>query len=148
VSIFNPLRWIAARIRARKRLLHATLRVTDETRGTELASRLKTASTSAQRNRGLLGRDALGSGEGLWIVPCQAVHTFFMRFPIDLVYLDRQLRVRKIKKHVRPWRISFCFAADSVLELPAGATRAAETVCGDQLLFEEVPAAESAAVPA
>ena len=141
----NPLKWIAARMRARKRELERPLCVTNLTRGTELATRLQTATTSAQRNRGLLGRVALGSGEGLWIVPCQAVHTFFMRFPLDLVYLDRKMKVRKVAKHVRPWRISFCLSAHSVMELPAGTIRAAETRPGDQLDYEE--AEEEPALP-
>jgi len=133
----SPLSWFTAHVRTRQRLLRGPLRVTNLTRGSQLASGLIPARTSAQRNRGLLGRQGLGSGEGLWIVPCQAVHTFFMRFPIDLVWVDRNLRVRKVSKCVGPWRVAVCFFAHSVLELPAGTASSAETVRGDHLELEE-----------
>jgi uncharacterized membrane protein (UPF0127 family) len=80
-------------------------------------------------------------GEGLWIAPCESVHTFFMRFPIDLVYLDRKLKVKKVRHSVGAWRMSACFAAQSVLELPAGTAAAARTVRGDSV--EMVPVAAS-----
>jgi uncharacterized membrane protein (UPF0127 family) len=63
------------------------------------------------------------------------VHTFFMRFAIDLVYLDRQHRVKKVKSAVPAWRLSACFAAHSVLELPAGTVQATHTRAGDKLEF-------------
>ena len=78
------------------------------TRGTVLATRLELAGTGSSRTKGLLGRDGLLPGEGLWIVPCEAVHTFFMRFPIDLVYLDRKNRIRKLRSNVGAWRMSAC----------------------------------------
>jgi uncharacterized protein len=101
------------------------------TRGTALATKLELAGTGEARRKGLLGRDGLAEGEGLWIVPCESVHTFFMRFAIDLVYLDRQHRVKKVRSNVGPWRLSACFSAHSVLELPAGAIQASHTECGD-----------------
>ncbi len=61
---------------------------------------------------------------GLWIVPCESVHTFFMRFSIDLVYLDRSMKVRKVRTSVPPWRISACFLAHSVIELAPGTIKA------------------------
>jgi uncharacterized membrane protein (UPF0127 family) len=73
------------------------------TRGTMLAARLEKARTGAARRKGLLGRESLLPGEGLWIAPCESVHTFFMRFPIDLVYLDRKLQVRKVRHCVGAW---------------------------------------------
>lgn len=103
------------------------------TRGTVLAERLEKAHTAAARNRGLLGREAFLPGEGLWIAPCESVHTFFMRFPIDLVYLDRKLRVKKVRHRVGAWRISACLTAFSVLELPAGTVAATQTERGDQI---------------
>jgi hypothetical protein len=56
-----------------------------------------------------------------------------MQFPIDLVYLDRKLRIKKIRDSVHPWRISACLAAHSVVELPAGTIRSTQTECGDYL---------------
>ena len=107
------------------------LRAVNATRQTVLAARLEMAGSHAARSRGLLGRAGLGEGEGLWIVPCESVHTFFMRFAIDLVYLDRKQRVRKVRHAVAPWRLSACLTAHSVLELPAGAARASGTRRGD-----------------
>ncbi|MBF0257104.1 MAG: DUF192 domain-containing protein [Gammaproteobacteria bacterium] len=75
--------------------------------------------SALERTRGLLGRD-LAEDAGLWIAPCASVHSFGMGYPIDLVYLDRQLRVRKLVSPLRPWRASLCLSASSTLELPAG----------------------------
>jgi len=101
------------------------------TRGTVLATRLELAADGASRRKGLLGRQGLLPGEGLWIRPCESVHTFFMRFAIDLVYLDRKHTVRKVKSAVGPWRVSACFSAHSVLELPAGTIERSRTEPGD-----------------
>lgn len=113
------------------RVLDGPLQVLNATRGTRLATRLEAATTSATRRKGLLGRNGLSAGEGLWIAPCESVHTFFMRFPIDLVYLDRQLRVKKVRHSVGPWRMSACLSAHSILELPAGTIRETRTERGD-----------------
>jgi uncharacterized membrane protein (UPF0127 family) len=82
-----------------------------------------------------LGRDGLESGEGLWIVPCEAIHTFGMRFSIDLVYVDRSNRVRKVRSSVPPWRLSACLSAHSVVELASGTVRETQTKAGDKLEF-------------
>lgn len=119
------------------------LQVLNVTRGTILATRLETAHTGPTRRKGLLGREGLSPGEGLWIAPCESVHTFFMRFPIDLVYLDRKNRIRKVRSAVGPWRVSACLAAHSVLELPTGTIREARTVRGDTVEIGPAPAAES-----
>lgn len=118
------------------------LEVRNLTRGTVLATELEVAGSGGTRRKGLLGRDGLGPGEGLWIVPCESVHTFFMRFPIDLVYLDRKHRVRKVRHAVGAWRLSACLTAHSILELPAGTVLASKTERGDSL--EIAPPAGSA----
>jgi uncharacterized membrane protein (UPF0127 family) len=105
------------------------------TRKTVLATQLEVANTGPKRNKGLLGRTSLEPGGGLWIVPCESVHTFFMRFPIDLVYLDRRNRVRKVRSAVGPWRLSACLSAHSILELPAGVIQSTQTQKGDLLEF-------------
>lgn len=105
------------------------------TRQSVLATELEIADTGPKRNKGLLGRNDLGRGGGLWIVPCESVHTFFMRFPIDLVYLDRRNCVRKVRSAVGPWRISACLTAHSILELPAGVILSSHTQKGDILEF-------------
>jgi hypothetical protein len=109
------------------------MKVSNLTRGTVLATRLEVADTGQKRNKGLLGRKGLAEGEGLWIVPCESVHTFFMQFPIDLVYLDRKYRVKKVRHSVGPWRLSVCMSAHSILELPSGTIRKTQTQRGDTL---------------
>jgi len=111
------------------------LQVVNLTRQTVLADRLEVADHGANRRKGLLGRDGLSPGEGLWIKPCEAVHTFCMRFAIDLVYLDRKNRIRKVRSGVRPWRMSACLTAHSVIELPSGTVQATQTQAGDRLEF-------------
>lgn len=110
------------------------------TRGTVLATCMAVADTAKTRNRGLLDRTSLLPGEGLWIVPCQAIHMFFMKFPIDLVYIDSKKRVRKIRSKVAPWRISACFSAHSVIELPVGVVCETRTARGDTLEISPVAA--------
>src|ERR1039457_1909528 len=135
----NPLHSMAKAVRewfaSRAATPEGPHKVLNATRGTVLATQLTKAHTGATRRKGLLGRESLLPGEGLWIVPCESVHTFFMRFPIDLVYLDRKNTIRKVKSAVGPWRLSACFSAHSVLELPAGAIRDTQTQAGDLLEF-------------
>ena len=100
-----------------------------------VASCVTVADRGPARNRGLLGRQSLGQGEGLWIVPCEAVHTFGMRFAIDLVFLDRRNIVRKVRSSVPPWRMSGCLRARSVLELAAGTLENTPVHPGDTLQF-------------
>jgi len=102
-----------------------------------LADRADIADTAAARNRGLLKRTGLASGEGLWIVPCEGVHTIGMKFPIDVVFLSKKRKVLKIRREMKKWRMSVCLRGHSVLELPAGMCDLAETVVGDQLEFEK-----------
>jgi uncharacterized membrane protein (UPF0127 family) len=109
------------------------VQVRNEDRGAVLGDAVTVADTSATRNAGLLHHKSLPPGEGLWIVPCLSVHTFFMKFAIDLVYLDKRLRVRKVRHAVPAWRVSACLRAHSVLELPAGSVAPTGTQPGDQL---------------
>jgi uncharacterized membrane protein (UPF0127 family) len=111
--------------------------VRNQTRDTVLARAAEVADTSAKRRTGLLKHERLEPGEGLWIVPCESVHTFFMKFPIDLVYLDRRHKVRKVRSAVRPWRLSACLLAHSVIELPAGAVKQSGTQAGDELVIDK-----------
>jgi uncharacterized membrane protein (UPF0127 family) len=118
----------------------ARLTVRNLTRQTVLATELEVADTGPKRNKGLLGRNGLETGGGLLIVPCESVHTFFMRFSIDLVYLDRGNRVRKVRSAVGPWRLSACLSAHSILELPAGVVLSTQTQKGDVLEFSPASA--------
>lgn len=112
--------------------------VRNETRETILAHACDVADTSAKRRTGLLKHDRLDSGEGLWIKPCESVHTFFMKFPIDLVYLDRSHKVRKVCHAVPAWRLSACLTAHSILELPAGTIEQSRTAVGDMVTIEKL----------
>ncbi|MBI3289025.1 MAG: DUF192 domain-containing protein [Elusimicrobia bacterium] len=91
------------------------------TRQAPIAAKVEKADTPAARSQGLLGRESLAQDEALWIVPCPMIHTFFMRFPIDVLFLDRDLRVRRVIENLPPWRLSpWVWAARSALELKGG----------------------------
>jgi len=110
--------------------------VRNQTRDTVLGDAVDVADTSATRRTGLLKHERLEPGHGLWIVPCESVHTFFMKFPIDLVYVGKDKKVRKVRHAVPAWRLSMCLTARSILELPAGTAEQTGTQAGDQLVFE------------
>jgi uncharacterized membrane protein (UPF0127 family) len=103
-----------------------------------LADEADLADTSAKRRTGLLKHTELQLGEALWIVPCESVHSFFMKFTIDVLYLDRVKKVRGVRHEMKPWRLSACLPAHSVLELPAGLVAKTGTQKGDQLAFEKI----------
>ena len=88
--------------------------------GETLATSLEVAFDSKARRKGLLGRDGMPAGSGLVIAPCSSVHTFFMRFPIDIFFVARDGRVLEVRRHVPPWRIAVSLSAFAVIELPAG----------------------------
>jgi hypothetical protein len=115
------------------------MQIKNLTRNTVLATCLEVASTGSKRNKGLLGRERLSPGEGLWILPCAAVHTFWMQFPIDLIYLDRKNKIQKLTSGVPPWRLSVCLSAHSVIELPSGTICNTQTQSEDNLEFSVIP---------
>jgi uncharacterized membrane protein (UPF0127 family) len=85
-----------------------------------LASRVEIAETRAERRRGLLGRTSLADGGALMLIPCFAVHTAFMRFRIDVVFLDRDGRVVRTVSRLAPWRAVMAWRGRAVIELPPG----------------------------
>lgn len=93
---------------------------------------------SATRRRGLLGRDGMAAGEALIIAPTNAIHTFFMRFDIDVAFVRRDGRIVKLRHSVPPWRIAFAAGAFAVVEAPAGTFAASSTVAGDTLSLVSV----------
>ena len=113
------------------------LRVRNQSKNTLLTDRADIADTSKKRKLGLLKHTKLEPGEGLWITPCEAVHTIGMKFPIDVVFLDKQRRVLKVRSDLQRWRMAACLRAHSVLELPSGWAQATQTAAGDQLEFEK-----------
>lgn len=108
----------------------------NRTRSTYLATELLIARTHWTRFRGLMATDAASfrPGQGLWITPSHGVHTFAMRFPIDVLYLDRDRIVIHIEEELKPWRMAAIrVRATSVLELPTGTVRDSLTQLGDQV---------------
>ncbi|MBI4497090.1 MAG: DUF192 domain-containing protein [Chloroflexi bacterium] len=110
------------------------VRVVNQSRQRTLAERADVAATWWQRGRGLLGRSGLEPGAGLLIVPCNSIHSFFMRFAFDAVFIDKQLRILHVIPAMPPYRLSrIVRRAWAVLELPAGVVQATATQVGDQL---------------
>jgi uncharacterized membrane protein (UPF0127 family) len=110
------------------------MKLLNKTTNKVLVPNLEKASSFWQRSRGLLGRDHLPADRALWIVHCNAIHTFFMRFPIDVVFVDRKMVVRKVMPQVNPWRVTLpvLFARD-VIEFPAGFLNNNPIRVGEQL---------------
>jgi hypothetical protein len=103
------------------------------TRNARLTERGRVADTFSTRLVGLLRDRTLDPGDGLWIVPCNSIHSIGMRFDFDAIFLDKDLRAVHLVREMRPWRISkMVFSAHSVLELPAGLIAQTATELGDQ----------------
>ena len=118
------------------------VRAVNQTRGTVLCERLEDAGGLGGQSRGLLGRDRLEPGTGMLFengrfTPMMWMHMFFMRFAIDIVFLDRRGKVAKVNRNLKPWRVSsMVFGARVALELAAGAADASATEAGDQIRLE------------
>lgn len=102
--------------------------------GSVVADTLEIAGDSASRTRGLLGRDGLPEGTALVLAPCWAVHTFGMRFPIDIIYAARDGRIVKLSRNVRPWRMSAAPRAFATIEMATGAIDRARLARGVRLV--------------
>lgn len=103
------------------------------TKNKNVAARVEKADDFFSRGVGLLGRSGLPEGDALWLVPGKSIHTFFMLFSIDVLFLDPKLTVVKVIEDMKPWRVSpWVSEAESVLELPAGALKGSVAV-GDLL---------------
>ncbi len=111
-------------------------------RDSRIAARVRVAATSSARRKGLLGANALDGESGLWIAPCEAIHTFGMKMPIDAIFLDRSLRVKKLLRELPPRRLSVCISASSVLEVGAGTISRTATELGDRLTFQAASPAQ------
>jgi uncharacterized membrane protein (UPF0127 family) len=104
--------------------------------GKVLAERLEIPRTMFGRGWGLMFRARLEVGGGMWITPCNGIHMWFMRFPIDAVFLDRQERVVKVYPRLRRWAmVPLVWGAHSVLELPAGTVDGINLEKGEQLVL-------------
>jgi uncharacterized membrane protein (UPF0127 family) len=120
----------------------AKLRAVNQTRATVLCEHLEEAGAMMGKSRGLLGRDGLDAQAGMLfeagrLEPFMCLHMLFMRFAIDIVFLNRQGRAIRINHNLRPWRISsIVWGARKALELPAGAAARSQTEVGVQIIFE------------
>ncbi len=112
------------------------LTIRNATRNSVLGDKIDVADTSSKRRTGLLRHTGLAPGEGLWIVPSESVHTFGMKFPIDVVFVNKKKRVVKVRPNMVKRRIALALTAHSVVELPVGAIEATGTAPGDELVFE------------
>ena len=123
--------------------MNAALAARNETRGTVLADRLVVARSLWGRFRGLMGRRSLPAGDGLYLTGTNGIHMFFMRFPIDAVFVGRPssdggVPVLSVHRGVRPWigMVPLVRGAAGVLELPVGAIDASGTTPGDTLRLD------------
>ena len=117
------------------------VRIENATRGTVVAERCRIASSAIDRSVGLLRTPEVLPGEGLLIERSPSIHMFFMRYAIDVVFIDRDGRVTKVISRLKPWRIvAWARGARDCIELRAGALEESGTRRGDQLVIAELPA--------
>ena len=113
------------------------VRLVNRTTGALVAARVERARSFGARPKGLLGRDGLPAGDALAIEPCNSIHTFFMRFPIDVLFLANDGRVVRAVERLPPWRATRIYPqATQVVELAAGSLAKTGTVAGHVLEFE------------
>jgi len=111
--------------------------IVNERTGAPIATAVEHAATRASRRRGLLGRDHLDPHCAMILEPCTAVHTAFMRFAIDVVFIDRAGYALKIVRDVAPWRIAVAAGAHAVVEMAAGSIAPHQLQVGDRLLVKD-----------
>lgn len=117
----------------------------NETKQTVLCARCDVAETALKRLLGLIGREGLAPDEGMLFLRAGSIHTFFLRFAIDVVFCDRDLTVLKVVPDLQPWRTSWQWGATVTIELAAGAT--VGVAPGDRLVLQVVPPAEQVGEP-
>jgi uncharacterized membrane protein (UPF0127 family) len=131
-----PMRVPFRRHGERRAARSAIIRLVNESKGTVVATRMRVADNLWSRFWGLMGRRALADGEALLLRPCSSIHTMFMRFPIDVVFIDEGNEVVKVVSNLRPFRLTMApGSAQSVLELDAGAAAQAKVEPGDLLVM-------------
>jgi len=115
----------------------SSLALTNTRHDRTVARKVLTAFDSKSRRTGLLEHDSLPESSALIIAPCQAIHTFSMRFSIDVAFVSKDGVVLKVRHAVPPRRIAVCWRAFAVIELPAGALETSDTKRGDRLKVEQ-----------
>ena len=110
------------------------MKIINKTKNTILADQAYAADTLFARLKGLLGKRELKKGQALILRPCNSIHTFFMRFAIDVIFLDSENRIILIQPRLLPWRLSpICWRGKFAVELPSGVIEESRTTPGDQL---------------
>lgn len=107
--------------------------VLNKTKDTVVVEEVTLATSMWSRFCGLMGKKGLPEGHGLLIDPCSSIHMFFMRFPLDVVFLNKEGRVTKVVKEIKPWRMALGGGGKKALEIAAGAAAAANVEPGDEL---------------
>ncbi|MCX5701249.1 MAG: DUF192 domain-containing protein [Candidatus Omnitrophica bacterium] len=111
--------------------------IINKTKNVVIAETVFLANTPFKRMKGLLGRNSLEINQSLILKPCNSIHTFFMRFPIDVLFVGDKFKVIKAISNILPWRLSpLCLRSHFVIELPAGRIIATDTSSGDELTIE------------
>ena len=113
----------------------STMTMENQRTGKRLADNVREASNPLSRSVGLLGKKTLPDGEALLIRPCWSIHTWFMRFALDVIFLDREDRVLKAALNMGPWRMAMAKGAHSVIEMKAGSIAEGDLEPGDQLIL-------------
>ena len=112
------------------------MKIVNLTKNTVLAENAIVANTVFKRIKGLLGKKEINIGQALILKPCNSIHTLFMRFPIDVVFVEKRNRVVKIISCLKPWRLSGIYlTARLCIELPVDTIRSNLTSAGDTLSF-------------
>lgn len=106
------------------------------TKGVALATELELATSFAARSKGLLGRRGLKTDTGMLIDPCSSIHMWFMRFPIDVVFLDKKNRVVGLRRNIKPWGMAWSWRGAKTIELPVGVIASTRTQLGDIVAFQ------------
>ncbi len=107
--------------------------VLNKTKDTVVVEEVTLATSMWARFWGLMGKKNLPAGHGLLIDPCSSIHMFFMRFPLDVVFLDKDGRVTKVVKEIKPWRMALGGGGKKALEIAPGTASAANVEPGDEL---------------
>jgi hypothetical protein len=112
------------------------MKIINQTNNAILADKAVLANTPFARVRGLLGKKQLNPGEGIILRPCTSIHTFLMRFPIDILFVDKNNKIIKPISNLKPFRLTpIYFNAAFAIELPTGTIASTSTAPGDEVLY-------------
>ncbi len=109
------------------------MKLFNRTKNLVVIENVKRADSYWSRMVGLLGTPSLPHGNGLWLFPCYDIQTFFMRYPLDIVFVTTEMRVKSVHENVPPWRLLFSWGAESAFEMPVGTIQRGQVAVGDQL---------------